>query len=124
MSLTCPSLQILVKTQTENFRFLDFWSIHYKEKCHDSRTSHDIDMKLGPVTRLNKRNTVTSKEIDYNLISADCDVIVIFPIYDHFSAIGKLDSRRMVYKTYITTNSNLLSYKNRKISNTALILLL
>ena len=27
-----------------------------KENCHNSRTSDDIDMKLGPVTKLGKRN--------------------------------------------------------------------
>ena len=27
------------------------------ENCRNSRTSHDIDMKLGPVTKLDKRNT-------------------------------------------------------------------
>ena len=26
-----------------------------KENCHNSRTSDDIDMKLGPVTKLDKR---------------------------------------------------------------------
>ena len=31
------------------------------ENCRNSRTSHDIDMKLGPVTKLDKRNTTTSK---------------------------------------------------------------
>ena len=30
-----------------------------KENCHDSRTSDDIDMKLGPVTNLDKRNKTT-----------------------------------------------------------------
>ena len=44
-------------------------------------------------------------------MSANCDVIVFFPIYGQFAAIRKLDSRRMVYKTYIFLSSNLLSYK-------------
>ena len=34
-----------------------------KENCHNSRTSDDIDMKLGPVTKLDKRKK-TSKKID------------------------------------------------------------
>ena len=38
-------------------------------------------MKLGPVTKLDKRNK-TSKNIDNDVMSANCDVIVIFPIYD------------------------------------------
>ena len=73
-------------------------------------SSHDIDMKFGPVTKLDKRNTVRSKKIDG--YSERCDVIVIFPIYSQFGAIQKPDPGRINYKTYIFNNSNLLSYKN------------
>ena len=52
-----------------------------KVNCHNSRTSDDIDMKLGPVTKLDKRNKITSKKIDNDVMLANCDVIVIFPIY-------------------------------------------
>ena len=38
------------------FQFPDFWSILYKQKFHNSITNQDIDMKLGPVTKLDKRN--------------------------------------------------------------------
>ena len=58
-------------------------------------------MKLGPVTKL-----------DDDLMSENCDVIAIFPIYGQFGAIRKLHSGRITYKTYIFINSNLLSYKN------------
>ena len=34
-----------------------------KENCHNSRTSDDIDIKLGPVTKLDKRNKTMSKKI-------------------------------------------------------------
>ena len=44
-------------------------------------------------------------------MSVNCDVIVIFPIYGQFGAIRKPDSGRIVCKTYIFINSNLLSYK-------------
>ena len=30
-----------------------------KENCHNSRTSDDTDMKLGPVIKLDKRNKTT-----------------------------------------------------------------
>ena len=33
-----------------------------KENYHNSRTSDDIGMKLGPVTKLDKRNKATSKK--------------------------------------------------------------
>ena len=34
-------------------------------------------------------------------MSANCDVIVIFPIYGEFGAIRKPDSGRIICKTYI-----------------------
>ena len=37
-------------------------------------------MKLGPVTKIDKRNKTTSKNIDYDLVSVNCDVIAIFAI--------------------------------------------
>ena len=83
-----------------------------KGNCHNSRTSDDIDMKLGPVTKLDKRNKTTSKKFDDDVMSKHCDVIAIFSIYGQFGAIWKLDSRLIVCKTYIFINSNLLSYKN------------
>ena len=63
--------------------------------------SNDIDMKLGPVTKLDKRNKITSKKIDSNVMSASSDVIVIFPNYDQFGPTWKPDSGRLVCKTYI-----------------------
>ena len=69
-------------------------------------------MKLGPVTKHKKRNKTTSKKLVDDVMSGICDVIVIFPIYDQFGAARKPDSARIVCKTYIFRNSNLLSYKN------------
>ena len=74
--------------------------------------SNDIDVKLGPVTKLEDRNTATSKKFDNYVISAICDAIVSFWIYGQFGAIRKLDSGCIVCKTYIFINSNLFSYKN------------
>ena len=76
-----------------------------KENCHNSRTSDDIDMKLGPVTKPYKRNKKTSKNFE-------SDVTVISSIYGQFGKIRKPNSGRRVCKTYIFINSNLLSYKN------------
>ena len=69
-------------------------------------------MKLAPVTKLNKRNKTPSKKLEVDFMSAYYDVIVIFPIYGQFGAIWKLDSRRIICKTYIFINTNLLSYKD------------
>ena len=46
-------------------------------------------MKLGPATKLDKRNTATSKKFDDDVMSANCDVIVFFPIYCQFAVIWK-----------------------------------
>ena len=40
-------------------------------------------MKLGPVTKLDKRNTATSKDFDDDVMSVNCDVIVCLPICSH-----------------------------------------
>ena len=47
-------------------------------------------------------------------MSENCDTIAIFAIYSQFGAIWKPDSGRIVCKTYVFINSNLLSYKNWK----------
>ena len=54
-------------------------------------------MKLGPVTKLDKRNKMTSKKLDDYVMSA--------------IAIRKLDSGRIVCKIYIFIKSNVLSHK-------------
>ena len=41
----------------------------------------DIDMKLGPVAKLDKGNTTTLKEINNDVMPKNCDVIVNFLIY-------------------------------------------
>ena len=83
-----------------------------KEYCHICRSSDDIDMKLGAITKLDKRNKKKSKKFGYDVMSENSDVIVIFLIYGQFGAIGKPDSGRRVCKTYVFINCNLLSYKN------------
>ena len=106
---TCPSLQLLGKTQMGVFpisRFLVRSLI--KENCHNFRTSDDIDMKLGPVTKLYRRNKTMSKNFDDDIMSENCDVIVIFSIYGQFGAFPKPDSGCRVCKTYVSINSNLL----------------
>ena len=68
-------------------------------------------MKLGPVTKIHKTNK-KSKKFDDDVMSENCDVIVIFPIYDQFGVIWKPDSGSIVCRTYVFINSNLLPYNN------------
>ena len=76
------------------------------EILHNS--SYDIDMKFGRVTKPNKRSMTNSKKVDNDVISQNCDFVVFFLIYCKFAAISELCSRRMVSKSYIFINSNLL----------------
>ena len=63
VSIARPSLQILGKTQKgiiSDFRM--FGQSLIKENCHNYRASDDIFMKLGPVTKLDKKSKTTSKK--------------------------------------------------------------
>ena len=44
-------------------------------------------MKLGPVTKLDKRNATTLKTFDDDHMIENYYLIVIFPIYGQFGAI-------------------------------------
>ena len=82
-----------------------------KENCHNSKTSDDIDMKLGPVTKL-KRNKTNSKRFDADVMSENYDVIVIFQIFGQFGATRRPDSGHRVCKSYVFSNRNLF-FKNK-----------
>ena len=43
-----------------------------KGNCHNSRTSDDIDIKLGPVTKIDKKNK-NVKKVDNDVMSKNCD---------------------------------------------------
>ena len=45
-------------------------------------------MKHGPVTKLDKRNKRTRKKIDDNVISANCDIIIIFQFMANLEQSG------------------------------------
>ena len=71
-----------------------------KEIYHNSRASDGIDMKLGPVTKLDKRNKVTLRNFDDDVATINCAVIVILPIY------GQFDSIWMLAIFFLTKNEN------------------
>ena len=99
----------------------------FKETCHNSRISDDIDIKLGPVPELDKRNKTTSKKFDNVVMLENYETIAIFPIYRQFGAIWKPDFGRIVCKTYILINGDSFCSENwkqnLKISNTTLTIL-
>ena len=53
-----------------------------KKNCYNSRISNDIDIKLGPVIKLNKKNTVTLKK----LTMMSCQQIVMSLLFFQFMA--------------------------------------
>ena len=96
VTLTRPSLQITGKTQMGVFLLSNF---KFPENCHNSRTNDDTDMKLGPITKLDKRNKTTPKKFDNDVILGNCDVIVIFTTYGQIGAIRILGLGWIVCKT-------------------------
>ena len=79
LSVTRPSPQILGKTQTGIFPTSGSGQSLTSKNCHTSGTSNDIGIKRGPVTTTrDKRNTVTSKKLDDNVISAKSDALSFF----------------------------------------------
>ena len=46
-------------------------------------------MKLRLVTKLDKKNKTTSKTFDDDVMSKNCDVIVIFRIFSQFGAVRR-----------------------------------
>ena len=69
-----------------------------KVNCHNCRTSDDVDMKFGPVTKLDKGNKSMPQKFESDVMSESCDVIVIFLIYGQYGAIWKPDSGRIACK--------------------------
>ena len=73
-----------------------------KENCDNSRTGNDIDMKLGPVTKLKKTKHDNVKKLDDDKMFINCDITVILSIYEPTGAIQKLDSGCTECKIYIS----------------------
>ena len=59
-----------------------------KENCRNSRTSNDIDMKLKPVTKIEKKPRHPKKNND-GVILANCEVIVIFQFMGNLEQSGR-----------------------------------
>ena len=44
----------------------------------------DVDMKLGPLTKLDKKNKIRSKNFGDDVMLTNCDVIDIFSVFGQF----------------------------------------
>ena len=78
-------------------------------------------MKLGPVTKLDKRNMATSKKFDDDVMSSNFDVSVIFRIYGNLRPFGSriLDAWSIKLTFSLTITSDITN-----ITNITVILLL
>ena len=59
-----------------------------RENCHNSRTGININMKLGPVTKLNKRNTATSKKLTVTSYRQRVTSLSVFCFMANFKQSG------------------------------------
>ena len=68
-----------------------------------------IAMKLGPVTKLDERNTTTFED---DVVLVYCDVIVTFPIYSQFGEPGSrnLDTWSIIFTFWLIVT---LTVKNK-----------
>ena len=92
-----------------------FWiSVQFliNENSCSSRTSNDIDMKLEQQLNLTRERRQCQKKFNEDFVLVDFKIIVIFAIYDQFVPTRKPESGRIVCKSYIFIDSNLLSYEN------------
>ena len=83
VTLTCPILQILDKTQTGVFSISRFLAKFLKTK---TVVTPELVKKYGNVTKN-----------DGDAVSKNYDVIIIFPIYGQFGVIPMPDSGHMAY---------------------------
>ena len=100
------SSQNITETFLPNLVFLTRTCLQKKENCHNSITSNDIDMKVGPVTKLNKQDTATLKK----KIMTSCQQLVTS--LSIFQFIGNLDQLGRWYLKLTFSLTVILSYKN------------
>ena len=69
-------------------------------------------MKLEPLSKLEKINTMTSRKFHDGFALTNYDVRIIFLIYGRFGGIWKPDSGWVVHNSYSFINEYLLSNKS------------
>ena len=83
-----------------------------KGNCRNSRTSVDIDKKLGPVTKRHKRNKTRSKKLTMTSFRKIVTPLIFFQFTANFEQFGSRIPDALVCKTYIFITSNLYLTKN------------
>ena len=116
-ALTRSSLWILDKIQTIILSSSVFLvkSLINKD-CYKSRTSNDIDIKLWPTSKIEKKNTMTSKKLENNIISTKYDVVVIFSIYGQYGAMLKTNSLILGFSLMATSYPRKLGHRTKSLT--------
>ena len=106
VSLTYPIIQILNTTKMGvTFNIRNSGQTLTNKNCKKTRASINIDMKLAPVTKLDKKTTTTLKKIDDGAMSANYEVI-----FFQFLAGSRIPDVWSMILIFI--NKNLLCNKN------------
>ena len=102
----------------------DFWisgQSFINENCHNSRTSYDIDMKLWPVTKLDKTNTLTSKNSTITLCQQNLTSLSFFQFMANLQLFGNgirdTWSTKLAFLLIVTFYSNLCNSNLLKLGN-------
>ena len=85
-----------------------------KENYHNSRTGDDIDMKIRPVTKLDKRNKTASKKLTLTSCRKIVTSLSFFGFLTNSEQSGVRIPDTESAKGYVFSNSSLFSYKNWK----------
>ena len=110
--LSCSSFQVLKKNSRRGyFQLPNFQPNSLHKNCINSRSSNDIGMRLGPVTKFDEKNTIASKK-NYDSVSANYEATLIFSICGQFEVIWKADSGRMPYNSWIFSDKILIYIYN------------
>ena len=60
-------------------------------------------MKLGPISKLDKKHTTTLKQIGDGVMSTNCDIIVFFPTYGQMEAKFQTDGLyKFIFRLIVT----------------------
>ena len=118
----CPDIEQNPYGGIYNLRIL--WSYFINENFHNSRTRHHVDIKLGPVTKYDMRNTTASKKLT---ITSVPQVVASLAIFQFMANLQPSRSRIPGARSIVLTFSSTITFyltKNENRTNISLIQLL
>ena len=108
--------------------FLISGQSHIKESCQNSTISDDNDMKLGPVTKLDKTNKTTQEDL---MLTSSRKIVTSLPFFGFLAnleqsqgQIPDVECAKVMFSVTATFCHTKKENRTKKTSNTALTLLL